>query len=157
MGLSRRFFLKQGGMLGVAALIPGALSTITFGQSEGGASFKALSKNLAHLKMIDFHEQVTTDFRFAVKGLDGASSKWMKVQLVAVDDLRESPDPRDDEKGIEHFALQFRGPGNLALSQGTYSVKHDTLGKFKLFIVPSGEGSSSLNYMAIFNRLVTLD
>lgn len=144
-------------MLGLAALIPGAIGKVAFAQSAGDdSSFKALSKNLAAINMNHFKQHISTDFRFAVKGLDGATSKWMRIRLVAVDDLRESPSPQDDAKGIEHFALRFEGPSSLPLSQGTYSVKHDTLGKFKLFIVPSGDGQSGLSYTAIFNRLVAM-
>jgi len=145
-------------MLGIAALIPCTISTVAFGESGGtDSSFKSLSKNLASIKKIHFQQQINTNFRFSVKGKDGASSKWVNAELIEVEDLMQSPGPLDEEKGIEHFSLQFKGPSNFDLNQDTYTVKHDQLGKFKLFVVPGNQNQQGLKYEAIFNRLVALD
>jgi len=144
-------------MLGVAALIPGAISTVAFGQNgDTSSSFKSLSKNLASIKKVHFQQQINSTFRFSVKGLDGATSKWINTELLAVEDLMESPSQLDLEKGIEHFSLQFKGPSNFDLNQDTYTVKHDQLGKFKLFVVPGNQNQQGFRYVAIFNRLVAL-
>lgn len=53
---------------------------------------------------------------------------------------------------IFSFSLQFRGTGN-ALPQDTYTLTHSWLGKFPLFLVPSGPGAKQSTYTATFNIL----
>jgi hypothetical protein len=55
---------------------------------------------------------------------------------------------------VEGFSLIFAGPGDRLLPQGTYRLEHDEKGRFDLFIVPVGRGPDTIQYQAIFNRLV---
>ncbi len=54
----------------------------------------------------------------------------------------------------EQFSIQFRGPGNFILPQKTYSMEHDRIGQFDLFIVPIGRDKNGSYYEAVFNRLI---
>jgi len=51
-----------------------------------------------------------------------------------------------------NFSLLFRGPLQPLLLQRTYTVEHDRLGQFELFIVPIRRDANGLYYEAVFNR-----
>jgi hypothetical protein len=53
-----------------------------------------------------------------------------------------------------NFTLLFRGPQQPLLPQQIYTVEHDQLGRFDLFIVPIKRDAQGLQYEAIFNRVV---
>lgn len=48
------------------------------------------------------------------------------------------------------FSLVFGGPGDQALSQGTYALTHPELGELHLFLVPIGQGEEGIRYEAAF-------
>jgi hypothetical protein len=54
---------------------------------------------------------------------------------------------------MKAFALRFQFLSGDALDQGTYTFSNGALGKFLLFIVPSGAGSDPVYYTAFINRL----
>ena len=47
--------------------------------------------------------------------------------------------------------LTFTGGPSDGLAQGTYLFEHDTLGEFRLFVVP--EGINPQSYVAVFNQV----
>ncbi|MFY9556234.1 MAG: twin-arginine translocation signal domain-containing protein [Blastocatellia bacterium] len=155
MAINRRGFLQAGSMAGIAAIIPTVLGKVAFALPKD--SNKALARNLANLRRVDFEQQLNTKFRFDTQGsnLTSARSRWIETELITVEDLRTSPGSEDDKKGIEHFSLTFRDSFDDALAQGTYTVKHETLGKFRLFVVPARDSRAGLNYLALFNRLAS--
>jgi hypothetical protein len=53
-------------------------------------------------------------------------------------------------RGRRPFSLQFSGPGESPLSQGTYRIQHAGLGWFPLFIVPRARDASGTRYEAVF-------
>jgi len=53
----------------------------------------------------------------------------------------------------EQFSIVFRGPIEVFLGQGTYSIEHDKIGTFDLFLVPVAEDDRGFSYQAVFNRL----
>jgi hypothetical protein len=53
---------------------------------------------------------------------------------------------------ITSFSLRFRKTG-VALPQGTYTMDHDWLGTFPLFLVPAGKSGSQSTYTATFSVL----
>lgn len=50
------------------------------------------------------------------------------------------------------FSILFHGPADPLLPQQTYSLEHDVLGTFDLFIVPVGRDINGCRYEAVFNQ-----
>jgi hypothetical protein len=48
------------------------------------------------------------------------------------------------------FSLQFVAPQGRWLPQGTYPVKHPTLGTIEIFLVPTGAVQDGHGYHAVF-------
>lgn len=48
------------------------------------------------------------------------------------------------------FSLTFVGPGSFQLRQQIYSVAHDTLGTYEIFLVPVGHEGDLYTYEAVF-------
>lgn len=86
-----------------------------------------------------FLDHLNTTFR-----VSGATSEPLEIELVKVTSL-SSP-------GHVQFSIQFQGPGNLFLPQRTYTIEHETIGRFDLFLVPVGKNSTGFEYEAVFNR-----
>jgi uncharacterized protein DUF6916 len=53
----------------------------------------------------------------------------------------------------EQFSLTFRGDSAKVFPQRLYSMEHDTMGAFDLFLVPVGRDDTGTFYEAVFNRL----
>jgi hypothetical protein len=49
------------------------------------------------------------------------------------------------------FSLIFRGPSEPIVGQGTYRLRHATLGALELFLVPLRPDAAGARYQAIFN------
>jgi uncharacterized protein DUF6916 len=62
------------------------------------------------------------------------------------------PHPQQSEQKTNCFSLRFQGSGE-ALPQGTYTLHHDAIGSFPLFIVPGRSETGASTYTAIFNLL----
>jgi hypothetical protein len=80
-----------------------------------------------------------------------SSSAATSVRLRLVE---ARPLPLNDAAAIEHqFSLLFTGPGDLPLTQDTYTLDHAALGRMAMFLVPvmRQEGRHQC-YEAIFNR-----
>jgi hypothetical protein len=69
------------------------------------------------------------------------------VKLVDVTGLR--PHTRNGEA----FSLMFRGEASQSLSQNTYIMEHERLGKFSFLLVPMRESKDGQHYEAVINRL----
>jgi hypothetical protein len=54
----------------------------------------------------------------------------------------------------EQFSLRFRGDCSQVFPQRIYSMKHDSIGDFDLFLVPVGRDETGTFYEAVFNRLI---
>lgn len=87
-----------------------------------------------------FLDHLNTRFRVIVEAADP-----LEVELVKVTSLSST--------GNVQFSIQFQGPGNLFLTQRTYTLEHEILGAFDLFLVPVGKNSKGFEYEAVFNRL----
>lgn len=55
----------------------------------------------------------------------------------------------------EQFVLVFKGPLHPLLSQQTFELEHELLGKMKLFMVPVARDAKGIQYEAVFNRLLS--
>ena len=53
--------------------------------------------------------------------------------------------------GRAPFSILFRGPVDRAVEQGSYALRHETMGELLLFLVPVGADENGVRYEAIFN------
>ena len=53
--------------------------------------------------------------------------------------------------GMERFSLFFKGPGDIMLGQGTFTLDHPAMGEIMLFIVPVGQDPQGFRYEVVFN------
>ena len=63
-----------------------------------------------------------------------------------------SVDERDISPRLEAFCLLFQGPVSPRLPQQIYSVEHDQLGSFSLFLTAVAGDAEGISYEAVFNR-----
>ena len=155
MNTSRRSFLRASSLAGIATAIVATFPSLAFGRQKryGRPVIESLPKAvydspLYSLSRANFYSNIGTTFSFS-----GPASGRGSLKLVEVADLRSMWGPdRPEEK--ECFALSFVGPLQRPLKQGTYSLMHNRLGPFELFIVPSDQGDPrGLRYEANINRL----
>lgn len=67
--------------------------------------------------------------------------------------LTEAVDRTQANSPGEQFALTFEGPLHPALSQATYALRHDVLGRQEIFLVPMSADGRSRSYEAVFNLI----
>lgn len=91
--------------------------------------------------------------------------KPVSLLLLAINDLpqqlKQLAQPnvsaaRAKELRESSFALTWRGPRQIALSQNTYKLKHPVLGELQIFLVPVGRVTAAAawrDYEAVFNRM----
>ena len=131
-------------MLGIAAAMPTAASTVALGQKAGAPSPAASAGDvLSRLKQEDFVRYLNTTFsiRFSTK------IAW-KVELYKVMENKAGT-----LQGLHNFSIFFRGSHDDHLRQNTYRFEHPQLGNFDLFIGPAGTSGTLKLYEAVFNRL----
>jgi len=60
--------------------------------------------------------------------------------------------PRAHEQtGMERFSVFFDGPGSVRLPQRLYSLAHEQMGDFEIFLVPISGNENGFRYEAVFN------
>lgn len=94
-----------------------------------------------------FAGEVGTVFDVALPGGDSVG-----LALTSVSGLQSSENPGNG-KVYESFSIFFQGPGTQCLGQGTWTIRHQRLGSFELFIVPIGNMEGRFQYQAAFNRV----
>ena len=97
----------------------------------------------ASLTEAEFSKHVNTTFRARLD-----AEVEVDLELHEVKGYLGRP---GDQQGMERFSIFFKGPAKPFLTQNTYSISHDVMGTFPLFLVPikpDGEGSP---YEAVFN------
>jgi len=72
--------------------------------------------------------------------------KW-PLELIEVTDLPSAP-------GNEQFSVVFRELEGRRVSQGTYALEHERLGRIELFLAPVDAGQGRIALEAVFNRFV---
>lgn len=149
MPFSRRKFLRAGTLVAISAGIP--LKTFAAETLLQPSSLLPTNNNTngLFLNREAFSRNVGTKF-----SLSGGDAKPVAVKLINVDDLT----PRDARQsaaatGRECFSAIFIGPLSLPLRQETYTVAHDSLGKFSMLVVPVARNKEGMYYEALFNRL----
>lgn len=92
-----------------------------------------------------FAQLLNTSFQFQI-----APEHTVAMELIEASDVRSSGQ-------YEAFSIVFRGPSSIPLRQRIYSVDHDAIGSFDLFIVPINHDHDGFYYEACFNRLRARD
>jgi len=95
----------------------------------------------APLTEAEFSKHVNTKFRVT-------SGQLTDLELEQV---KGYPGRENEEQGMERFSVFFRGPGDRMLPQNIYSLEHDRMGAFELFLVPVAKDEKGFRYEAVFN------
>ena len=109
-------------------------------------------RSLHELPCSALASQVNTRFR-----IQAESGSLIEVTLAEVKMRREKPlkagcRPPPDA-GNEKFSLFFSGSRAELLPQNTYTVAHEALGQFSVFLVPIYTRSSDkIDYQVVVNR-----
>jgi hypothetical protein len=141
---TRRDLLKSGLATGMAAVFTGGSLEAAIERDAIPAPDWTWSGGLSRSSFSGL-----LDERFSARG----SATWFALALVltAVRDL-----PQADRRGLvdseDCFVLRFRGPARRPLAQGTYTLRHASLGAFPLFLVPMGGNGGTRVYEAVINR-----
>lgn len=76
----------------------------------------------------------------------------IETTLIDVKDTRTASAQKKNASGQDCFLLTFRVEGDKSVKQGTYQVRHDALGTFELFVVPSEDRDGRKYFEAVINR-----
>jgi hypothetical protein len=66
-------------------------------------------------------------------------------------EIKSYPSRPNEESGMERFSVFFAGSGDFYLPQRVYTLEHDSMGAFELFLVPVARDEKSFRYEAVFN------
>ena len=146
MTVSRREILKASAWAGAALLVP--LDDALAQRAVRELPAEAYGDVLYRLTRSAFQSALNSTFSVRSRGRLGRSQA---LRLVDVSDV--SAAVAAGTVGHEEcFAVRFLGSGAARLGQGTYAVRHKTLGSMQIFLVPERAAKSSQGYIAIFNR-----
>ena len=95
----------------------------------------------------EFSEHVNTKFRLNLE-----TPEPVELELVEVKTYVNKDKP-GERGGMERFSVFFRGPLNAFLRQATYSLSHEKMGSFDIFLVPLAREEKGFSYEAVFNYL----
>ena len=95
----------------------------------------------AELTEKEFSKHVNTKFRVV-------DEQPTELELTEVKGYLAKP---NEQTGMERFSAYFRGPADRYLMQQTYSIEHEQMGAFELFLVPVSRDDSGFRYEAVFN------
>jgi hypothetical protein len=91
----------------------------------------------------EFSQHLNTKF-----WLDRDGEGELALELVEVKPYPSTP---AEKQGMERFSAFFRGPDQPQLPQRLYSLEHERMGKFDIFLVPVGRNQEGVLYEAVFN------
>ena len=90
----------------------------------------------------EFSRHLNTKFRVRVD-----AARQVELELVEV---KGYPGKPDEQGGMERFSAFFHCPGER-LPQRAYSLEHERMGAFDLFLVPIARAEGGFRYEAVFN------
>ena len=97
----------------------------------------------ATLTAEEFRQHLGTKFGVRVE-----TPKPIELELTEIKDYA----PQSNEPtGMERFSLYFRGPGDIMLNQGTFTLDHPSMGEVMLFMVPIAREPEGFRYEVVFN------
>ncbi|HEY0173481.1 MAG TPA: hypothetical protein VGB98_20890 [Pyrinomonadaceae bacterium] len=91
----------------------------------------------------EFRQHLGT--RFGVR-LD--TPRPVELELTEVNDYNAQS---NEPSKMERFSLFFRGPGDIMLNQGTFTLEHPSMGELLLFMVPIERAPEGFRYEVVFN------
>ena len=148
--------MRKASKFGMSALVLVSLVSTSFGQQKNSTPLgsgigpvipkEARLSNLFKLSMAMFEDSLRTTFKFQTPAFG-----QVEMQLVEVSDERPAFARKAETTDRECFSLLFQGPEDKPLTQDTYTIEHEKLGKFQLFVVPTRKQG---NYRATINRLM---
>jgi hypothetical protein len=145
MAKSRRAVLKSVTLAGTALFLPvTALEAFQQAPRARAGSLRPRPSLGPGITRSVLREHVGSDF---VALTDGAK---VTLRLVEVEDVPNAAAAKT-EGSEDTFAARFEDSSGVLLSQGTYTLLHDTLGKRQWFLVPVGRPKADKQtYEAIF-------
>lgn len=102
-----------------------------------------MSTNLTH---DEFLKHVGTQFNTALEERE--------VNLTLAEVKAYMP-LENEEPGMERFSVFFAGPPERMLPQKTYSLRHERMGEFDIFMTPISGNADGFRYEAVFNYYKT--
>jgi hypothetical protein len=145
MPISRRYFLRAGGVAMAAASAPISLNALAAERRPGHTSPSAQA---ALMRKAMFAAHLNTIFLVRPNG-----GQEVSIELIDLHDIGPAQQRKAAaRKGQECFALAFRARDRQALKQNTYRMEHRALGSFDLFIAPVKSNKYGQVYEAIINH-----
>lgn len=90
----------------------------------------------------EFSQHVSTKFQLKLDGQE------IELELVEVKGYLPQA---NEQTGMERFSVFFDGPGSIRLPQSLYSLQHERMGEFEIFLVPISGNENGFRYEAVFN------
>ena len=90
----------------------------------------------------EFSQHLNTTFH--VKFPDG------QIDLE-LDEVKGYLSKHREREGMERFSAFFQGPLQPQLPQHLYTLEHDQMGEFDIFLVPIEQSERGFRYEAVFN------
>jgi len=155
MKQTRRTMLKAAAVAGTALFFPSHL--LEGAQDAGPARPRNAARQLgADGRRIGNNRPLTRSLLAGHVGSDFLAQtpggNEVALRLVEVDDLPNA-EAAHLQGSEDSFAARFQDSSGVLLSQGTYRLDHDYLGRFWFFLVPVGQPSArAQTYEAIFNN-----
>jgi hypothetical protein len=135
--VTRRQLLAWGAAAGAAATLPGLV-----------AAPAALGRE-SWLRRATYTRRVGDTFHAVLE-----NGRTVPLRLSAVEDLAGSTARGTSLAGRDDaFLLELRGPGEPSLGQGAYELRHRTLGRDTLFLVPQAPEARGTAYAIVVNRV----
>ena len=136
MTISRRRFLLGAGLGVLWGAVPVARAALV-GAAPAGSARAAF--DLATATADTFRPHIGSRFRLHRSGQPALDLELTQVESAATDGGR-----------TDSFKLRFAGESAAGVAQSTYSLDHAVLGRFAIFVVPSGEAGVE----AVVNHLL---
>ncbi len=96
----------------------------------------------ASLTEKEFSQHLNTSFQLKLDD--------QKVELELVE-VKGYLSQAQEQTGMERFSVFFDGPGSVRLPQRLYSLAHEQMGDFEIFLVPISGNENGFRYEAVFN------
>jgi len=96
----------------------------------------------ASLTEKEFSQHLNTKFQLKL------DDQEVELELVGVKGYLPQA---HEQTGMERFSVFFDGPGNTRLAQRLYSLAHEQMGEFEIFLVPISGNEKGFRYEAVFN------
>lgn len=148
MAQTRRTVLKAAALAGTALFMPsGVLDALQDIPANLGADDLPIRRARLRVTRSLLRGHVGSDFFARTVG-----GTRVTLRLVEVEDVPNAS-AAGQEGSEETFAARFADSSGVLLSQGTYTLRHDVLGRVSWFLVPVDMPAlASQTYEAIFNN-----